>query len=300
MIKDLLKRVLSIFFLPIKYFLRALCWLSHSKERFTENNDSEYEEYNEVVTVDVYKPRLVKPGKRLTILHPILKGSNSVARIMANYFAIFHRRPCAIVHRGKYPFDGQTPDGFSAKLEAYIYNYYLMEKALRDNEYMNDDTHVVSIGTSMGGIVNMMLATYDRYDRYISLIAGAPIVSVMKDSTISDFDDWYNKQVKIHEMDINDVHDWYLESVKLDPIYKYKYIAPSKFYAITAFFDWVVPYKYQRSMVDKIGAQRNVIFPVGHYTIALVFPLVLLILSSWILTSTRTERINYVYDKIYR
>lgn len=267
-------------------------------EEKTVHNDSEYAEYNETITLALYKPRLARKGKRLSIFSPILGGDNMVAKAFAMYFAIFHQRPCVIVYRGAYPFTGQTPEQFNEKLKAFKYNYRIVEEWLYLNGYMiPDQTETVAIGASMGGIITLNLAVEDRYDRYISIVGGTPIIDIMYDSELDQFRKWFEKRAREHQISVDKVVPLYYEGVTEDLPHQVLYSdepggptpKPEKIFTITAIFDDIVPTRYQEEVWDMGLVNQNVSLPAGHYTIALWFPVLLAVLSFWTLTTKKTS-----------
>jgi hypothetical protein len=288
----------------LDHLLTLLSWIAtpflrvfYAWDKHEVHNTSDWAEYNETITLAMYTPRLAKKGRRLTILSPILGGRNLVAKAFAMYFAIVHQRPCVIVYRGAYPFTGRSPEAFNEKLKAFKYNYRIVEEWLYLNGYMiPDQTETVAIGASMGGIITANLAVEDRYDRYISIVGGTPILEIMYDSELDIFRRWFTKRAKDHQMSVDEVLDYYYAGVTEDLPHQIVYNEqkggpipnPEKLFTITALYDDVVPTRYQREF-RKLGlVNQNLSLPAGHYSIALWFPVLLLALSYWTLTTKKS------------
>lgn len=228
-------------------------------------------------TIDVYLPRPQNTAMPWVILHPILKGDNVVARLMANYFATFHRWNIAILHRGEYPYEANTPDGFNFRLK----DVFKQHQGLADwiKSYFTIHHHrIISIGTSMGGIAHSGSAAHLPYAGYISIVAGSDILDIVSTSNKDEFKKWREKQ---REQYGENYYDEYKDSLTHDiSNLVERGDADKNMLNVIALFDRIVPTKTQKRLKRLYNAQA-IYIPAGHKTTIMFFPILLPIMSVW-------------------
>lgn len=228
-------------------------------------------------TVDVYQPRPKRNDRKWIVLHPILTGDNEVTRVMANYFATVNRWNVAILHRGDYPFEANTPDGVNQALEAIFEQHKSLANWL-ERYYDLDPKKIISMGTSMGGIANAQSASQLPYAGYVSIVGGCDVLDIMSTSQMDTFKEWRARQKKnygpnyyaiyknVLTHDISDLHS--------DPDNSTNYLT------VIALFDKIVPTKTQKRL-KKLYNCRAIYTPTGHKYTAIALMFLLPVLSVW-------------------
>lgn len=248
-------------------------------------------EENGMIDFSIYE---VKKSRPVVVLHPILAGSNTVARGMANYFTIVHRWNAVVISRFKYPFEADSPEGFERKLIDIIKNNQQAYKYLV--EYFGHD-NFFSVGTSMGAMVNASLIPYIPYKGFVCVMGGGPIVEVMLKSNMSRFDDWLERQMPEYGENEKEVKESYENVVVHDPVKNADTSKSHKVFMISAFFDKAVPRSTQAKLNKALRKwfvfPFRVWFPVGHYSMLIMLPVAMIMISTFLVYRYIMSRFNW-------
>lgn len=270
-----------------KRFIHFLLTFFYEWERVELANDSQHKkEHNEKIVLDFYRSKRGKKKKNkreLYFFHPVLAGDNSLARFFSNYFTIFKKKDCCIIHRAPYPFESDSPKEFERIMNLTIDNItqardYIVDCGWKEN-------NIMAIGTSMGAIVFSSVVHKTNFGGYILIMGGAPIIDVICGSSMSRFNDWKKKQKEKGWGSTKEkVCNHYREEVETDPIKLAPKTQDNDMLFITTSFDSVVPTRNQRGLVEVFSEKNHIDhwkLPAGHYTIILFLPLVLYLINDF-------------------
>ena len=136
-----------------------------------------------------------------------------------------------------------------------------------------DSTNIALQGTSLGGFVTATVSGLDRgYDRIFILLAGGNIADVILTGTR----DAAGLKRRLLESGITD--DEIRASAKtIEPLRLAHRVDPKRVWLYTGKSDDVVPPACSRAFATaaKLGAEHHIELPVGHYSAAILMPLIL-------------------------
>jgi dienelactone hydrolase len=136
-----------------------------------------------------------------------------------------------------------------------------------------DATDIAVQGTSMGGFVVATVSGLDHgYDRYFILLAGGNIADVILHGKV----DAAKMHARLAEAGVDDDEVRRVTSI-IEPLRLAHRVDPARTWLFSGKFDEVVPPASSAAFAKAagLGLEHHYILPVGHYTAALLLPILL-------------------------
>jgi len=233
----------------------------------------------EPITIDVYYR---KAGKPMLIAHPVVGSKhNEVATLFAKLYCLLGWN-AVIVHRGRHPMEGKTPEEFEILLRKIIYNDIQVEQFLRHKGLM-DPRRTISFGASLGGVSNALLTAVLPYKGFVCVVSGGSIAEVMARMDDPGVAKW--REERIQELGYSGVKEFqqkYSEAIQTDTLKLANKKANVMLFC--GMFDSIVAASTQWQLSRAFGLLKPAIwFPAGHLSIFLFLPIMapLMVLWSW-------------------
>lgn len=247
--------------------------------RYELENQSDYNVGNEKIIIDFFKSK--RSGKPTVVLHPILAGGNHLMKVYAWYFAAVHGWNAAIIHRANYPFEANTAQGFENRLRDAVAMDIQAYDWMMHFDLLNPKK-TVSVGASMGGILNTALVGVIPYKAFISIAGGAPIIDVIMSSEMDDLQQWTREKMDALDLTREQLRSRYDDAVESDPTNLLKDVNGSNVLFVYAMFDKIVPSKYQKTLYKSFKKRPSVWYiPGGHYVTGVISILMLPLMYIW-------------------
>jgi hypothetical protein len=229
------------------------------------------------ITIDVY---VHKSNRPMLITHPVVGSKhNEVAVLFAKLFCLLGWN-AVIVHRGRHPMEGKTPQEFETLLRKIIYNDIQVEQFLRHKGLM-DPRRTISFGASLGGVSNALLTSVLPYKGFVCVVSGGPIAEVMARMDDPGVAKW--RQERIRELGYSGVEEFqqkYAEAIQTDTLKLANKKANVMLFS--GMFDRIVPASTQRKLSLAFGRFKPCFwFPTGHLTIFLFLPIIVPLMAAW-------------------
>lgn len=233
----------------------------------------------EPITIDVYYH---KPGKPMLITHPVVGSKhNEVAELFARIYCLLGWN-AVIVHRGRHPMEGKTPEEFEILLRKIIYNEQQVKQFLVHRELMKPE-RTISFGASLGGVSNALLTAVMPYKGFVCVVSGGSIGEVMTRMDDPGVARWREERIQqLGYSGLEEFQQKYIEAIQTDTLK----LANKKANVLlfNGMFDRIVPASTQGQLSRAFGWFNPAIWlPAGHLTVFLFLPFMvpLMVLWSW-------------------
>ena len=227
-----------------------------------------YEDNKEVV-IEYYKVKDEHKTHPLIILSPISGGNYGIERRLARYFAN-NDFSCALMHRQKHKYELGAA-GMENILKQMVINYDQAIDWFGSVPEVDDSKGFCSVGISMGGIKNAILAGLDERLKYnVFIFAGSTdeILLKTKEKGIQKL-----KQKALEEgMDLKEFIEDVTGPETTQPQHFAKYIDAKNSLMITASFDRIIPKSASKKLRNEMGNPKTIYLAGGHISSILYLP----------------------------
>jgi dienelactone hydrolase len=210
----------------------------------------------------------------VVLVSPILKGDYAIERLLARILAragissvVFHQRR-----------DILDPEVDPFELASLLRHHILHARAaidwLEGQAPAVDARRVGALGVSLGGIKTAtLLAVEPRIAAGALVMPGGDLAGIFRDSVEREV----RRYVAIRAEREGKTEEELLAEVRAafadDPMVLARHVDSSRLLVILSRFDRSVPYRYGRRLLDRLPDARAIVYPAGHYSLALFLPL---------------------------
>jgi dienelactone hydrolase len=217
-----------------------------------------------------------EPRRRPAIVvSPILGGTQDVTLIAARALA---RRGmvAAVVLAAESMLDGTADE---ARLERVLRTAVIDRRRAIDWLVLQPDVdpaRIGALGASLGGITTTLLAAVDpRVRASVICIAGGDVADIIVRSDERRIERYVEERLAAGVRDVDDLRARIRAAVLSDPLALAPCVDARRALVFTARWDDVVPPDAQARLVDALGRPERYALPTGHYTSALLLPVIL-------------------------
>lgn len=231
----------------------------------------------EPILIDVYHH---KSGRPMLISHPVVGSKhNEVATLFARLYCRLGWN-AAIVHRGRHPMEGRTPEEFEILLRKIIYNEQQVEQFLRHKGLMKPE-RTISFGASLGGVSNALLTAVMPYKGFVCVVSGGSIAEVMTRMDDPGVQKWREERIRqLGYSGLEEFQQKYAEAIQTDTLKLAN--KQANVLMFSGMFDRIVAASTQRQLSRAFGwVNPTVWFPAGHLTVFLFLPIMLPLMVLW-------------------
>jgi dienelactone hydrolase len=138
-----------------------------------------------------------------------------------------------------------------------------------------DPDRIGILGLSLGGILGAVLTAVEPRIRAASIcLAGGDLPGLLMDTTEGRIVDWVEEQ-EAKGLTRPRVEDAVRAALTSDPARLGAHVDPRRVFLVTASLDEVMPRRNATLLWESLGRPKRLVIPLGHYTTALAFDLIL-------------------------
>lgn len=225
------------------------------------------------LTLEYYLPAGKGPFP-LILISPILGGKYRIERFLAD---VLVRRGVAalIVHRKRLRL---LPDEGLEQLETYLRASVVRARMALDwveTQKEIDPGRIGSLGISLGGILNVVLAGVDkRVKVHVIAMAGGNLTDVICYTHVKAVKRYRHQFMKREKITLEELRRRLRETLLTDPMRFAHRIRSDDTLLFIAWFDMVIGRKHCRKLAKALGNPETYYFPLGHYNSVLTIPFV--------------------------
>jgi hypothetical protein len=139
-----------------------------------------------------------------------------------------------------------------------------------------DPDRIGILGLSLGGILGAVLTAVEPRIRAASIcLAGGDLPALLMDTTEGRIVDWTEKRLAKEGLTRRRLEDDLRASLSSDPALLGGHVDPARVFLVTAGLDEVMPRRNSDLLWESLGRPKRLTIPLGHYTAALAFDLIL-------------------------
>lgn len=229
-----------------------------------------------------------KPNRPTLIAHPVVGSKhNEIAKMFVKAFCLLGWN-AVIVHRAAHPLESNNLEEFESLLQNIVNNDVQIFQFLQHHDLMQPET-TISMGASLGGVSNALIATTIPYKGFFCIVSGGPIAEVICKMEHPMASAWRERIMQ--SMGLESVEQLQAEMekvVRTCPVRLAKPKTPMLFFS--AMFDKVVASATQKRLWKAYDGKQNYRFPSSHAGIALFIPVIIPIAVAWSLGTIKRKQ----------